>query len=54
MAVVHHVDGASFPNWDGKDLKRFIQYEDGKLKLVSPEFIVRGDQVVGTLVWARL
>lgn len=53
MAVLHHVNGSSFPNWDGDDLKRFIELKDNRLKLVSPEFVVRGDKVVGTLEWER-
>jgi len=54
MAVIHHVEGASFPNWDGEDQKRFIEYDGKQLKLVTPEMIIRGDRVVGTLRWERL
>ena len=52
-SVVHRLEGCSFPNWIGVDQKRFYQLTGNQLTLRTPPLLIRGEQVVGYLVWER-
>jgi hypothetical protein len=47
MAI--HVDGSSFPNWNGSDLKRIVAITGDQLTLTVP--IPGGESV--DVVWKR-
>jgi hypothetical protein len=47
--VIHHVEGATFPNWIGTDLIRNFRFDDQTLTLS----LTRPDGAVHELVWER-
>jgi hypothetical protein len=52
--VMHRVEGSLFPNWQGEDQKRFLEFSGKRLKLSTPPTLWGGGQVVGILVWERI
>lgn len=52
--VTHHVEGSSFPNYVGTDLKRSLGVSGGRLTLRTEPFAIGGQTAVGVLVWERL
>lgn len=45
-----HVDGSSFPNWNGTDQKRIFAITGDQLKLIAP---VGGTVGTAEVVWKR-
>jgi hypothetical protein len=45
-----HVEGCTFPNWDGQDQKRFVTVTADELKLTVPAATIGGTNY---LVWKR-
>lgn len=52
--IVHHVEGSSFPNWEGADQARSYHFDGDLLTLRTPPLRVAGEDVAGVLVWQRL
>jgi hypothetical protein len=53
--VVHHVVGASVPNWPGHDQLRYYTLEGDRLTLRTPPMRGNdGEKAVHTLVWRKL
>ena len=52
--VVHHIDGALFPNFVGGDQVRNYKFENGRLVLSTPPILWRGEPQEFVLVWERL
>lgn len=52
--VVHHVEVASFQNWVGTDLVRFVKMDGDRLTLRTEPRAVRGASQSGELVWQRV
>ncbi|MBI5634346.1 MAG: lipocalin-like domain-containing protein [Nitrospirae bacterium] len=46
-----HVDGSTFPNWDGQDQKRIITVEGDEMKIINPTPSIGGG--TNTIVWKR-
>jgi hypothetical protein len=51
--VVHHVEGALFPNWIGTDLRRSFRLDGRRLQLSTPPMLVGGRTSTFVLVWER-
>jgi hypothetical protein len=51
--VIHHVEGSSFPNWEGLGLKRFFKLSRNRLTLAATAF-EDGSRYVATLIWERI
>ncbi len=51
--VTHHVLGALFPNWVGRDQVRCIRIEGYRLTLTTPPMRVGGENATTVLVWER-
>jgi hypothetical protein len=52
--VVHHVDGASAPDWIGTSRKRFFDVNGNRLTITTPPQQAGGVQSVVVLVWERV
>ena len=52
--VVHHIQGALFPNFVGGDQVRNYTFENGRLVLSTPPILWRGEPQEFVLVWERL
>jgi hypothetical protein len=53
--VVHHVVGASVPNWPGNDQLRYFEFTGDCLILRTPPMRGNdGEKAVHTLVWRRI
>ncbi len=50
--VIHHVRGASFPNWTGTEQVRYFKAEGQRLVLSTP-ISVDGGHVTAILIWER-
>lgn len=54
-AVVHHVEGASNPNWAGTDQVRYVEIAGNRLTLRSqPVRLADGREVVLVAVWEKM
>ena len=53
QTVTHHVRGASYPNWIGRDLVRYYKFDGARLVLSSPPMVFRGELFEFVLVWER-
>jgi hypothetical protein len=42
-----------YPNWTGQDQVRNLRFEDNKLILSTPPFLLSGDTWTFELVWER-
>jgi hypothetical protein len=51
--VIHHVEGSSFPNWEGLGLKRFFKLSRNRLTLIATAF-ENGSRYEATLIWERI
>ena len=49
--VTHHIEGCSFPNWEGTDLARHYTVEADVLTLTTAPMRVAGSEVTGVLSW---
>lgn len=52
--VVHHVEGALFPNMEGADQVRAFELSAGRLQLKTPPISFDGERAVGVLLWERI
>jgi hypothetical protein len=52
--VIHHVRGASYPNWVGHDQIRYYRIDGPRLVLSSPPILDRGESLEYTLTWERI
>jgi len=52
--VIHHVRGASYPNWVGHDQIRYYRIDGSHLVLSSPPILDRGESLQYTLTWERI
>jgi hypothetical protein len=52
--VAHHVHGASYPNWMGKDQIRFYRVDGLRLVLSTPPILDRGESLEYTLTWEQI
>jgi hypothetical protein len=52
--IVHHVQGSSFPNWNGIDREQLFEFADERLKLLTLPMKMGGEQLVGQLVWQKV
>ena len=48
--VMLHVEGCTFPNWDGQDLPRVITISGDEMKMINPAAAIGGKNY---LVWKR-
>ena len=51
--VIHHVDGAIFPNWQGQPEKRFFNIVGDELHITSPPIPINGNEFVFKLSWTK-
>ena len=52
--VIHHVDGASHPDWIGSDQKRFFKLSGNRIMITTPPQMIRGVESVVTVTAERL
>lgn len=52
--VIHHLIGSSFPNWENKDQKRYLNFSDGALILSTPPITAGGQSITSRLIWQRV
>ncbi len=46
-----HIEGSTFPNWDGQDQKRVMSVEGDELRLTNPTPSIGGG--VNHIIWKR-
>ena len=51
--VVHYPEVASFPNWVGRTLERFIELDGDTLSISTPPRLIDGVESRAFLVWTR-
>jgi hypothetical protein len=52
--VIHHVHGASYPNWMGHDQIRYYRFDGPYLVLSSPPILFQGESLEYILTWERI
>lgn len=52
--VIHHVEGAMIPNWEGSKQVRRFRLEGDRLILEPPQFEAAGQQRTRRLTWQRI
>ncbi len=52
--VVHQPEASLFPNWTGGEVRRFYQFEDGRLILTSTPQVFEGKEQTVVIVWERV
>ena len=52
--VIHHVRGASYPNWIGHDQIRYYRIDGPHLVLSTPPIVDRGEALEYILIWERM
>lgn len=52
--MIHHVQGAAFPNWIGNDRELFAEFAGNRLTLMTLPMPLGGEQAVGYLKWERV
>ena len=52
--VIHHVLGASYPNWIGHDQIRYYRIDGPHLVLSTPPILDRGEALEYILTWKRM
>jgi hypothetical protein len=52
--VVHHIRGASFPNWVGGKHVRFFEARGANLALSASPMVIDGRRITTTLTWKRV
>ncbi len=52
--VIHHIQGAAFPNWIGTERELFAELADDTLTLMTLPMPLAGEQAVGYLKWERV
>jgi len=51
--VIHHVEGAIFPNWQGQPEKRFFKIDGEALHITSPPIPINGKEFIFKLSWTK-
>lgn len=51
--VIHHIEGALFPNWVGTAQERFYLIEGDRLELSTAPIAYGGATAIAVLVWQR-
>jgi len=51
--IVHYVEGALFPNWQGHQEIRFAKIEGEKLTITIPPTLVNGEEIILKAVWKK-
>jgi Lipocalin-like domain len=54
QTVTHHVQGAWYPNWIGKDQLRYFKFDGSHLVLSSPPIVSDGESLEYVLIWERI
>ena len=52
--VIHHVQGASYPNWIGQDQIRYYRIDGSHLILSTPAIQFRGESLEYIATWERM
>ena len=53
-AVVHRVEGSLFPNWEGREQRRYVRLAGGRLELATPPTQWGGGEIIqACTVWER-
>ena len=52
--VVHHVEGASHPDWIGTDQKRYFELSGNRVVISTPPMMIRGVESVVVVVAERI
>ncbi len=52
-SVTHHIDASLFPNWVGTDQQRFIEFNEDRLLLSTPSFLIYDKEQRAYLIWER-
>jgi hypothetical protein len=52
--VYHHVEGCTFPNWEGSAQKRFFKVTGNRMELRTGPQLLRGAETVSVLEWERV
>ena len=52
--MIHHIEGATYPNWIGVDRELFVELSGDRLTLTTLPMPLSGEQAVGYLIWKRL
>jgi hypothetical protein len=51
--VIHHIQGAAYPNYVGTDQKRLFVLHGNRLEVTTPARVRRGVEVTYLSVWER-
>lgn len=51
--IIHHTQGAMFPNLVGQDQKRFYQFSGQQLTFTTPPMVMGGVTVTGVVRWEK-
>jgi hypothetical protein len=51
--IVHYVEGALFPNWQGHQEIRFAEITGDKLIITIPPTLIEGEEITLKAVWKR-
>jgi hypothetical protein len=51
--LILHVKGSLFPDWVGKEQKRFFEFSGNRMTLTTPPILIGGKQVTAVLTWER-
>jgi hypothetical protein len=52
--VIHHIQGAAFPNWMDTARELFFEFAGNHLTLMTLPMPLAGEQAVGYLTWERV
>ncbi len=52
--VVHHIEVSLFPNWTGKDQRRFYRFAGQRLTLSTAPQVYQGKEQAAVIVWERV
>lgn len=52
--IIHHVEGALFPNLIGSDQVRHFRLHGDRLTITTPPMLVAGEEFTAILVWERM
>ncbi len=54
QTVIHHIRGASYPNWIGKDQIRYYKIDGNRLLLSTPPLVLNHQSFEYVLIWERI
>ena len=52
--MTYVVEGSLFPNWVGHENLRYYDFDEDRLTLKTPTFLMAEQEVTGVLIWQRL